>query len=301
MPWFRKRRARPASSASSVVTMPPSPVVTCLTGWRLKIVRSLSRADRPAAVLGAERVGGVLDDQEPAVRGPAPASRRGRRAGRRSRPAPPRASAASARPRGATGSRLRVSARMSAKTGRAAEVEERRWRCATNVSGVVTTSSPGPTPAANIAACSAAVPELTATAWRAPTRAAKRASNSATVGPGRQQVRPQHGDDGRRRRPRRSAGGRRAAGSRGRAGRPRWPAAQSRASSFMAAWRQPLRVGLAGVAEAGAGTLAAPRGRRRPTTDDRLQHEQVVELQRPGDSRPRRSAPRAASRRAGCR
>src|SRR5262245_27841318 len=46
-----------------------------------------------------------------------------------------------------------------------------------------TTSSPGPIPTARIAACSAAVPLLTATASRAPTARAKASSNSATRGP----------------------------------------------------------------------------------------------------------------------
>ena len=45
------------------------------------------------------------------------------------------------------------------------------------------TSSPGPTPAANAAACSAAVPELTATACRAPTCAATARSKAGTWGP----------------------------------------------------------------------------------------------------------------------
>ena len=54
---------------------------------------------------------------------------------------------------------------------------------AAKVSGVVTASSPGPMPAANAAACSAAVPLLTATACGAPTALANAASNSSTVGP----------------------------------------------------------------------------------------------------------------------
>jgi hypothetical protein len=54
---------------------------------------------------------------------------------------------------------------------------------ATNVSGDVITSSPGPMPAAATAAWSAAVPELTATAWLAPTAAATARSSSATAGP----------------------------------------------------------------------------------------------------------------------
>ncbi len=45
-PWFRKRRSRSARCPSSVVTTPPSPVVMCLTGCRLKIVRSLRAPTR---------------------------------------------------------------------------------------------------------------------------------------------------------------------------------------------------------------------------------------------------------------
>ena len=34
IPWWRKRRIASASSGSSVVTAPPSPVVTILRGWK---------------------------------------------------------------------------------------------------------------------------------------------------------------------------------------------------------------------------------------------------------------------------
>src|SRR5689334_20552876 len=47
----------------------------------------------------------------------------------------------------------------------------------------MTTSSPGPTPAAKAAACSAAVPDDTATPCRDSTRAATAPSNAATAGP----------------------------------------------------------------------------------------------------------------------
>jgi hypothetical protein len=46
-----------------------------------------------------------------------------------------------------------------------------------------TTSSPGPTPQATSARCSAVVHELSATPWPAPTRAANSRSNRATRGP----------------------------------------------------------------------------------------------------------------------
>ena len=47
----------------------------------------------------------------------------------------------------------------------------------------VTTSSPGPTPAAARASCSAEVPELTATAWETPQQAAKARSKRSTGSP----------------------------------------------------------------------------------------------------------------------
>ena len=53
---------------------------------------------------------------------------------------------------------------------------------ATKVSGVVTTSSPGPMPRAAYAVCSAAVPEVTLTAPGVPARAASRLE-SVTHGP----------------------------------------------------------------------------------------------------------------------
>src|ERR671912_2395397 len=54
---------------------------------------------------------------------------------------------------------------------------------AQNVSGVVTTSSPGPTPAASSERCSAAVHEFTAIACSAPVYSANDASKRCTRGP----------------------------------------------------------------------------------------------------------------------
>src|SRR6476646_3025239 len=54
---------------------------------------------------------------------------------------------------------------------------------ATNVIGVVTTSSPLPTPNAAYAVCSAAVPEVTDTAPGVPDSAASSPSNAVTQGP----------------------------------------------------------------------------------------------------------------------
>ena len=54
---------------------------------------------------------------------------------------------------------------------------------AANVIALVRRSSPGPTPAANAAACSAAVPEENATAYGAPHACATCSSKAATLGP----------------------------------------------------------------------------------------------------------------------
>ena len=79
MPWLRKRRSRSASAASLVVTMPPSPVVMVLTGWKEK--QAMAAVAAVADPLGdvaeghgrAERVAGVLDQRGAGV-GQAPAS-----------------------------------------------------------------------------------------------------------------------------------------------------------------------------------------------------------------------------------
>src|SRR5215213_1302256 len=54
---------------------------------------------------------------------------------------------------------------------------------ATNVKGVVMTSSPGPMPWTSRARWSAVVPEEVATAWRAPQNAANLSSNSRVTAP----------------------------------------------------------------------------------------------------------------------
>ena len=52
-----------------------------------------------------------------------------------------------------------------------------------HVKELVTTSSPGPIPAATSDRCSASVHDDVATAWGTPVRAAKRSSSSAVRGP----------------------------------------------------------------------------------------------------------------------
>src|ERR1700693_1789507 len=80
------------------------------------------------------------------------------------------------------GSRFNVSSETSANTG-VAPWYKMQLAVAQKVMGVVTASSPAPSPAANAAPCNAAVPELKVTACRAPTRAANCSSNSAIFGP----------------------------------------------------------------------------------------------------------------------
>src|SRR5262245_32138243 len=82
----------------------------------------------------------------------------------------------------ASGARFHVTGSMSAKIG-TAPVCTTTLAVAQNVSGVVMTSWPAPTSAPSSARCSAAVHELTATAYGAPTKRAKATSNAWTRGP----------------------------------------------------------------------------------------------------------------------
>ena len=81
-----------------------------------------------------------------------------------------------------SGSMSSVPGRTSAKRG-SAPTYRTALDVAANVMGVVTTSSPAPSPAAAAAPCRAAVPDENATAWRAPVTSARPASNSGTRGP----------------------------------------------------------------------------------------------------------------------
>ena len=82
----------------------------------------------------------------------------------------------------ASKSMLRVSGSISTNTGRAPTVRM-TLLVATHDSGVVITSSPGPTAARRSAISSAAVPELKTRTGRPPKRAESCASNSFTCGP----------------------------------------------------------------------------------------------------------------------
>src|SRR2546428_5051469 len=77
---------------------------------------------------------------------------------------------------------LSVPESTSTKTGRAPTAKI-MFPVAAHVMGVVTTSSPGPTPAARSARCRPAVAELIATACAAPTVSAKASSKRVTRGP----------------------------------------------------------------------------------------------------------------------
>ena len=55
---------RSSSSASSVVTAPPSPVVTIFRGWNERQANSPSAPQGVVAVAGAERAGSVLDERD---------------------------------------------------------------------------------------------------------------------------------------------------------------------------------------------------------------------------------------------
>src|SRR5438094_1720209 len=77
---------------------------------------------------------------------------------------------------------LRPSSRTSTKTG-AAPACTMTFAVAGQVIGLVTTSSPGPTPSATSARCSAAVPDARASTCSASRYAAMRRSSSADRGP----------------------------------------------------------------------------------------------------------------------
>jgi hypothetical protein len=77
---------------------------------------------------------------------------------------------------------LRVRGSISTNTGIARSYSSALTE-ATKLNGVVMTSSPAEMPQARTARWRAAVPELTATAWAAPTQSAKTRSNSGRRGP----------------------------------------------------------------------------------------------------------------------
>ena len=142
--------------------MPPSPVVRFFDGVEAERGEIAERADAECADRRAEGVGGVLDEAQVVRAGEgAETVHRGRSAGEVHRQqGHVRGVIAAA---AADGSRFIVDRSMSASTG-VAPVCRMALSVAQKVNGVVTTSSRGAAPAASSERCSAAVPELTATA-----------------------------------------------------------------------------------------------------------------------------------------
>ena len=63
-PWLRNCATAAAMRSSSVVTAPPSPVVTILRGMEAEAAQQAERAARAAAAARAERARGVLDQRQ---------------------------------------------------------------------------------------------------------------------------------------------------------------------------------------------------------------------------------------------
>ena len=63
-PWCRNRRTAASNPASSVVTAPPSPVVTILRGWKERHAATPSAPHGGSSVPGPERTRRVLDQHD---------------------------------------------------------------------------------------------------------------------------------------------------------------------------------------------------------------------------------------------
>src|SRR5581483_1843232 len=174
-PWCRSERTRSSRSVSSVVTAPPSPVVTILRGWKEK------HATRPRLPQG-------LPPRD-APSAPAASSSTGR-SGSSSRRAglPNRCTARTAFVRAVTrraaspGSMFIVTGSTSTSTG-FAPTSATTFAVAGKVYAGTSTSSPSPMPSASTATWSAAVPDETAAACVVPAAAASSSSSSRTFGP----------------------------------------------------------------------------------------------------------------------
>src|SRR5437867_5435276 len=176
------------------------------------------------------------------------------------------------------GSTFSVSPRTSAKTGIPPWYSTALADAAKVRAGTMT-SSPGPIPAANTAAWRAAVPELTATACAAPTAAATARSNSATRGP--VVSRPPRSTASAACTSSSSIACHPYCRSAGRAGRPPWSASGSLTAELLhLVGREPHAVGIARIAEAPRGPLAALPAPEAPRRVDGLDDEHPVELQR---------------------
>src|SRR5918996_693611 len=179
-PWCRSRRTAASSVASSVVTAPPSPVVTILRGWKER------HAATPSEPHGVSRY------RAPSA--PAASSRSATSCGTavcsasHSTGRPKRWTAMAARVRGVTAaataaeSTLNVSGSTSTSTACAPQ-SSTTFAVAGNVYAGTTTSSPGPISRASSARCSAAVPDETTAACAVPTARASASSSSSTFRP----------------------------------------------------------------------------------------------------------------------
>ena len=185
-----------ARSSRSVRTAPPSPVVMILAGWRLSTVMSASVPTGRPPERRPERVRGVGDDrQRPARRGVGDRAQGrvvGRLAGVVDRHDRPRPVGDRAPPRRRDRS---AGVRVDVGEARLAPAYRTALALATNVIGVVIASSPGPRPATAAAPWSAAVPELNATAWRAPVAPRPARLELRDARAGRQPVGAQGGRD----------------------------------------------------------------------------------------------------------
>jgi hypothetical protein len=180
-PCSRSFSQAPAMPASGSTSAPPSPVVTFLLAWKLKATKS------PAAPIGRPRQLAPKDcaasstTRSPCSRARAPRRSRStgspaRSTGMIARVAPVTACAARSR------SMLRVRGSTSTNTGRA-PTSSTTFAVATQDSGVVITSSPGPTPARRRPTSSAAVPEQRVRTTRPPQWRESAASKAFTCGP----------------------------------------------------------------------------------------------------------------------
>ena len=177
----RSPRSRSAAASSSVVIAPPSPVVMLFLGWKLKQVKSANVPTFcPPTVAPSDGAASSTTFS------PSPCAR-SMIAGR-SAASPIWSTGMIAFVFGviaasiSSGVVLYVFGSMSTKTGLAPACRI-AFAEAMNVNDGQITSSPGPTPAATSARCSAVVQFETTIAWRAPVYAASASSNSCTRRP----------------------------------------------------------------------------------------------------------------------
>ena len=181
MPWLRSTRSRSASDGvvgGDQAALGGGEVL----GGVQREAADPPAAGGPVADPGTMGLRSVLDDGETV---PPTQSRRGgpcRRTARRGGPAAA-PSFARSRPRPtALGIDVEVAASMSANRAVAPD-SMIAFRVATNVNGLVMTSSPGCRSSTSRAAINAVVPLLTATTWSTPVSSANSSSSRLTSGP----------------------------------------------------------------------------------------------------------------------